>query len=270
MKSQTLVDFADAVFGREKFWASRVFFEDAVLTEDKGTFDEAAAHPLLQPNPTSYQLYLMQNGETLTHWDSMNATLRGYKLYWHNQTVDWRASCGELDEDEKRRQRHQEPLTKKIQPLRAGTKFISKIRFQNLSAVELGALLMIFDLNGQSSTAAYKIGMGKSLGFGSVRITPTLFVESEDAYTELFDDKGFKNPYEKKSSEKYLDAFKKYVTDKEMSETWQKIMDELKKILDWDNKPAPDKVGRVSSSFRDRDNPFLHRAVLPTIGKIIS
>ena len=54
----------------------------------------------MQPNPTSYKLYLVQNsGEFLTHWDKTNATLRGYKLYWHNGKWDWKATQKEIEYD---------------------------------------------------------------------------------------------------------------------------------------------------------------------------
>ena len=269
LKKIEMVDFADAVFGREKFWASRVFFEDAIRILNKGTLDEAAAHPLMQPNPTSYQLYLRQDGKTLIHWDSPNVRMRGYKFYWHNESDIWRANDHELEEDEKRRRKNQEPLTKTLKPLQEGTKFISKIRFRNLSAVELGALLMIFNLDGAKSPA-YKIGMGKSLGLGSIQIKSTLFVERTDAYTKLFDDGGFTNPYEEKSPDEFIQAFRDYVVSKEMLKTWQEVMDELKKILDWDNKPAPKKIQQMSSNFSDRNNPnpFLQRAVLSTIDEV--
>ena len=147
LKSTEIVDFADAIFGREKYWASRVYFEDAVRTVDKGTLGKAAAHPLMQPKPTSYQLYLKQDGaegENLNHWDKDGAKIRGYKLYWHGDFDAWQATPDERKSNTEKSA--DKILTKTITPLKKGTAFKSKIRFQNLSAVELGALLMIFDL----------------------------------------------------------------------------------------------------------------------------
>ena len=267
LKSTEIVDFADAIFGREKYWASRVYFEDAVRTVNKGTLGKFAAHPLMQPNPTSYQLYLKQDAEILTHWDKINATLRGYKLYWHNAHCDWKATPDEIALDAGKPDNKR--LTKTLTPLEVGTKFKSKIRFQNLSEVELGALMMIFDLHGKGETAAYKIGMGKSFGFGSIRVKPTLFIESADAYTQLFDDGGFINPYVKVENLKtYLDAFKNYVVAQNMTTTWQNVMNELNKILNWDNRPAPAKIKQMSANFSDRNNLFLQRAILPTISDV--
>ena len=190
LQDEQIVDFADALFGKENFWASRVYFEDA--TTDVKNFSElqsAEAHPLMQPNPTSYQLYLQQNGEKLTHWDKDDAKIRGYKMYWHwnYNAVDWHASQAEHKLNQERLRKNQEPLIKEIAPLDKGSAFTAKIRFKNLSAVELGALMMIFDLD-DAENPAYKIGQGKPFGFGSVKISPTLFIEDDTAYTQLFDD----------------------------------------------------------------------------------
>ena len=269
------IDFADAVFGRTELWASRVYFEDAT-PEKFSELQEATAHPLMQPNPTSYQLYLKQeDNEKLTHWDSPNAQIRGYKLYWHNDAAsDWKATDSELAEDTKRVKKGQEPLTKKIKPIGKSSRFTSKIRFKNLSAVELGALMMISDLHGLKDTA-YKIGQGKSFGFGSVRITPKLYIESDTAYTKFFDEDGWKNPYCEKNPAEYLDAFKNYLTGKGMFETWRKVMAELKKILDWSmtkrtnwSSKIQAMSGEVSKS-NGVDERFKQREPLPSIFEVL-
>ena len=60
-----------------------------------------------------------------------------------------------------------------IQPINPGLKFTSRIRFENLSNVELGALLMALDL---PDKCAHKLGMAKPLGLGSVKISTKLFL----------------------------------------------------------------------------------------------
>ena len=265
------IDFADAVFGRAELWASRVYFEDAT-PENFSELPTAKAHPLMQPNPTSYQLYLKQNQSELNHWDAVNAQIRGYKLYWHNAKPDWRANDNELKLD--RDKTPDKRLTKEITPLSKGSKFKSKIRFKNLSAVELGALMMIFDLD-DLKTAAYKIGQGKPLGFGSVKITPKLFIEDDTAYTELFDADGWKNPCREENPAAYIDSFKKYVAEKNMSETWKNVIDELKKILDWSLAKQTDWSERIKSMSGDVsqadsvDERFKKRAPLPTIFEVV-
>ena len=270
LKSTDVVDFADAVFGREKVWASRVQFEDAVPAGEIHTLGKSAAHPLMQPNPTSYQLYLTQNKtRSLNNWDSAGTQIRGYKMYWHNASDNWRAT-----EVEKKLDAGKTPdkrMTKDLTPLAKGAKFRAKIRFQNLSAVELGALMMIFDLDGHGKTAAYKIGQGKPLGFGSVRITPKLFVESDNAYAELFDGGGWAEPYRAESPKAYLDAFRKHLGAQ--TAAWKKVMEELNAILDWDKKPAPKKIQAMRSVYDGKtmqvNEKFKQRDVLPTILEVV-
>ncbi|MBR4383441.1 MAG: TIGR03986 family CRISPR-associated RAMP protein [Selenomonadaceae bacterium] len=292
------VDFADALFGSKELWASRVYFEDAAPVEKISTLETAKAHPLMQPNPTSYQLYLKQDGKgELVHWDIKSAQIRGYKLYWH-KPADWKATAFELRENQKRLnpdkkpltkemtppdtgkrpEEKKEPLTKDMTPLNTGNKFTSKIRFKNLSSVELGALMMIFDLNG-AKNLAYKIGQGKPFGFGSVRITPKLFVENESTYTKLFDGDGWQNPCREKNPAEYLDAFKKYLKTCGLFDAWQKVMDELKMILDfspatkkgWSN--SVKQMSGTPKNFNGKetmelDERFKQRTPLPTIQTI--
>ena len=257
LQDEKIIDFADAVFGRKENWASRVAFEDAAPISEIETLETETAHPLMQPNPTSYQLYLKQGEKILNHWDKDKAQLRGYKFYWHNQIWDWKDNSNARDD-----------LAKKLTPLKKGNNFKSKIRFQNLSAVELGALMQIFNFE----NAAYKIGMGKPFGFGSIKITPKLFIENENSYTEIFDGDKFKNPYKKVDAAKYLDAFKNYIASQKMSETWQKVIDELQKILDWNKKPAPQKIKSMSGDVSKKDSVderFKQRAPLQSIFEVV-
>ena len=257
------VDFADAIFGRENFWSSRIFFEDAKIISDAKTLPTANAKPLMQPNPTSYQLYLQQNNKnSLNHWDSEGAKIRGYKLYWHDKISDWQD-----------KENYDEKFTKKITPLKAGNKFKSKIRFENLNEIELGALLMIFDLNG-AKNPAYKIGMGKPLGLGSIKILPKLFLETETAYTEIFDGDIFKNPCREENFAKYLDAFKNFVEERGMTKIWSDVMRELNSILDWDNTQKNnwhEKIKPMSGNVQSGnvDEKFVQRVPLQNIFEVV-
>ena len=271
LQSEEMVDFADALFGKEKFWASRVYFEDAT-PETFSQLDEATTHPLMQPNPTSYQLYLKQGGGELKHWDAFDAQLRGYKLYWHKDKADWHANQSELNLDKDKTP--DKRLTKDMTPLDVGSKFAAKIRFKNLSAIELGALMMIFDLDGLKD-AAYKIGQGKPFGFGSVKISPKLFVEDETAYTKLFDADGWQNPYREENPAAYLDEFKRYLAAHDLDKTWRRVMDELTKILDWSQTARQGWSGKVKSMSGDVsqkdgvDERFKQRIPLPTIFEVV-
>ena len=166
-----------------------------------------------------------------------------------------------------------EKILKKITPLKAGNKFKSKIRFENLNEIELGALLMIFDLNG-AKNPAYKIGMGKPLGLGSIKIFPKLFLESETAYTEIFDGDIFKNPCREENFAKYLDAFKNFVEERGMKKIWLGVMNELNLILDWDNTQKDswqEKIKAMSGNVQSGnvDEKFVQRVPLQNIFEVV-
>ena len=56
------------------------------------------------PNPTSFQLYLEQdvdNHSTYNHWGHEGASIRGYKMYWHQPLAKAKA----MDSLQKRKKR---------------------------------------------------------------------------------------------------------------------------------------------------------------------
>ena len=78
-----------------------------------------------------------------------------------------------------------------MRPVKPRTTFKGRVRFENLSDVELGALLSALQL---PSSQRHQIGMGKPLGMGSVRIEATLHITKrtgeQNRYTRLFTDDG--------------------------------------------------------------------------------
>jgi len=271
LKGET-IDFADAMFGKKELWASRVFFEDA---EPVGEIEDLVdapmeAHPMLQPKPTSFQLYLEQKQRDAKNWDDeqQKARLRGYKLYWHNTQCDWEA----LD-DEKENMKN---VISKIQPIRKGSRFHGRIRFRNLAPEELGALLMVFDLSGNSKRSAYKLGRGKALGLGSVRIASRLRLDSAEAYRSFFQEGRLSDSAEETSAESYLEAFSSYVEKRGMTRDWQDVMGELVKMLDWQHAVETpgwaDKVSSMSGNVKtgNVDPRFLSREVLLKVSRVYS
>lgn len=201
INNSDIIDFTDAVFGRKEYWGSRVFFDDLYLEKDPET-NKSPIKPLMTPNPTSFQNYLQSDDNNIAqHWDNMNASLRGYKMYWH-RNPDWK---GITNKNIK--------LDKQINPIEDEVKFSGRIRFENLTAEELGALALVLNLckvnivkderqtnalkidcSKEDTELRFKLGMGKPLGMGSVRITNELFVKSNDYYSSLFKDKNFMMP----------------------------------------------------------------------------
>lgn len=259
------IDFAEAIFGKKEHFAGRVFFEDAHLQGEAHFEKTARTKPLLTPNPTSYQLYLEQgNGlNQWSHWDSPAAKIRGYKMYWHHVTADWRddGSNGNTS------------IADKITPLKPGGSFQGRIRFKNLSRVELGALLAVLDIAytagniGANADIVYKLGHGKSLGLGSVRIRPVLQLETGDAYERLFEGGSWYSGQAEAELHEYIDVFREYIGQQSAAfkAAWELVMYDLCCMMDWRQTRRAD--WQAETSYMPLTN-FMDREKLPTARNI--
>ena len=106
--------------------------------------------------------------------------IRGHKHYWHKGD----ASLSQIQESD--------PLSAndtqhtRIQPLRSGVKFHFRIDFENLLPAELGALLWVLNV-AANDNYRLKIGMGKPLGMGAIKLTSDLFLMNRiSRYQSLF------------------------------------------------------------------------------------
>lgn len=244
--SQDLPDIPTAIFGDEKHHAGRVFFEDAIA--EKVEFLNPA-HPkiLSSPKPTCIQHYLKQDRREMRHYDSPDSTIRGYKLYWHRDGRDW------VEKDTTTIEQHRTQYTM-ITPVKEGSVFKGRIRFENLTKVELGALLFVLDL---PEGLAHKIGMAKPLGLGSIRITPELYLSNrEKRYTDLFAE--WNGLELQENTREYKIEFEKYMLEKlgrrDKQSLWEiNRIQTLKIVLSWKNKPSNEKTQYLGlGEFRKR------------------
>jgi hypothetical protein len=143
LKESEKIDFPEAIFGNKTTFAGRVFFENLMLY--KGQQDvfmgEGVPKILSSPKPTTFQHYLVQtsdNNRALNHYN-LNSPIRGYKQYWHKSGENW------IENDKESIEKHASQYTK-INPVKPKVKFSGRIRFENLSDEELGALLFALDL----------------------------------------------------------------------------------------------------------------------------
>jgi len=257
-KAQEL-DIAESIFGKETSHASRVFFEDfPLVSPEDPSFDEGIPKILSSPKPTSFQLYLKQNPQNLNdfprnlaHYNDPNQ-IRGYKLYWHRKP-DWQADPGEV-------QKHKTQYTK-IKPIQKDAIFSGRIRFENLSKVELGALLFVLNL---PDGCAHKIGMGKPLGLGSIRIKPTLYLsDRQKRYRDLFYE--WDTPTETKNPDEFIKEFENYILknigDNRIRSLWEhERLRHLRCMLDYKNKPSNEKTAYMNMEKKE----FRNRPVLQT------
>lgn len=204
LRDASRTDIAEAIFGyvngkepREKAHAGRVFISDATLNPNqeekvKSSLDKNPVPILLSsPKPTTFQHYLVQTSDKkleLKHYASEPPTrteeeeipgktvIRGHKLYWHKPC---RIEVPENSET-------QISLVKPIDP---EVEFTFKIYFENLSNVELGALLWVLDRADQPEYCL-SLGMGKPLGMGAVKVKIDKFWlgDRRQRYNTLFTD----------------------------------------------------------------------------------
>lgn len=208
LKNDEKVDIAETIFGRLSKYASRVYFEDAELVNTFTDVCMAETIPkiLSFPKPTTFQHYLEQSENAdlnnLNHWNS-SCNIRGHKLYWHRRNCEWKE---DKPVDIKDRQHTI------MKPVKAGTQFTCKIRFENLTEVELGALLFTLDL---PKKHYHKLGMGKPLGLGTVKITPTLYLsDRKKRYSRLFDGDRWQLAEHESDLERYKTSFERYVLER--------------------------------------------------------
>ncbi len=226
-------DFCESLFGTTEF-ASRVFFEDAKLEGDPNNalMKEAVPEILSAPKPTSFQNYLEQPKEArstqwqLKHWDD-DALIRGHKLYWHRNTKEsgnhkWKSDT--VPEDVRKELREKKKtLYTIIQPVKTGSIFSGKIRFENLTAEELGALLFALAL---PENCCHKIGMGKPLGLGSAEINVDLMlINRKERYSKLFSNGNWELAEENASSS--INQLKKVFSDHMLKELGETKSDDL-------------------------------------------
>ncbi|WP_298588575.1 TIGR03986 family CRISPR-associated RAMP protein [uncultured Selenomonas sp.] len=250
------IDFADAIFGCKALWAGRVIFEDAVLQGTAKQLAPSRSHPLMTPNPTSFQLYLEQTGKEPQHWDSATP-IRGYKLYWHQKAS---ADSWRLDPERDKVVKG----TQEIRPIAAGARFSGSIRFKNLRPEELGALLEVFSLSESGEDICFKIGQGKSLGLGSVRLKARLLLEdTEKQFAGLFTDGAWRESLEENTGEECLAAFRRWREEHlgEGKEAFEKSMKELRCLLDWNKTNLP-KWQEKTAMMPLGDTRFKERVIL--------
>jgi CRISPR-associated protein (TIGR03986 family) len=233
------IDLAEAIFGftsrgkedKRGSRAGRIFFGDARLKPGQSDIWLSTGHPVIPkilsgPKPTAFQHYLTQqqpdevpSGKKLElrldHYASPpphETVIRGHKLYWHKGKVGLSdikdSGCNGLQVDK------QHTL---IKPVKAGVGFSSTIHFENLSRVELGAVLWALVLPGeQGKEYRHKIGMGKPLGMGSVKLVPKLFLDDRKSrYSRLFEGQNWHQARRVNENLKdFIRAFEKHVLDK--------------------------------------------------------
>ena len=145
--------------------SSRVFFNHAVMTEsNKNCYLQEMLLPVLaSPKPPSPSMYFRKKNSGANPYISkesldINNPPQGRKFYLHHADKN--------SKNYKTINQERNHLKLKVKPINKDQSFIFSIDFMNLTQRELGLLTLVLS---PSDNFKFKIGMGKSLGFGSVK-----------------------------------------------------------------------------------------------------
>lgn len=281
---EDIIDFTDAVFGKTACWSSRIAVEDCYLQSGEESFESSRKTPLLGPKPTSYQLYLNGVRGRSCDWDEVSPenTIRGDKMYWHRR-CDWK-QIGNPAADENRNSSINDEIMHTITPLKKDHCFCGKIRFEQLDDVELGALLSLFHIDelarlsgssyGEKMDLCYKIGMGKPLGLGSIKMEGKLYLRDEDAYCrQLFDGQGhgFAAALSSGQAQTFVEAFYQYMKqqlqDTNCMDNYRNRLKDLCALMDWSWTACPEWNSKIQDMGIEAGKK--KGALLPTAQEIV-
>ena len=166
-----------------------------------------------------------------------------------------------------------------IAPVKPNNHFKGKIRFENLDAVELGAFMYLFGI-AEEKDICYKLGMGKSIGLGSIKLTGKFYFRDDIYYKKLFatDKKDFAKCLIEVDKQKFIEEFKTYLKSKLSPESlvsYQQRINSLKAILSikymmsansekWNSMTRYMEIGN-----KEDRNIVTSRTPLPTIEEVI-
>ena len=169
--------------GQDNIWLSPNVVRPKILSGPKPTTFQ---HYLAQPQPDAKDQLLDYDDPTI---------VRGHKLYWargakpgyiEDRMVPDRQTGKQVRAVDKYPKQYT-----RIRPLKPGNQFTFRLRFDNLTSEELGALWYVIQL-GTKDTLRLRLGMGKPLGLGAIRFSQvkTKICKRPDRYKTLFNHAG--------------------------------------------------------------------------------
>lgn len=269
-QKKTELDYCKALFGysnKEKSFKSRLSFLDASVEQAQEM--ETCSVVLGSPKPTSYLDYIQSVEKPYQMGVTYNQEfrLRGIKQYWLKEQI--------VEQDIEENESKNKKIESKLKPLPAGTIFLGKVRFHNLTKDELGLLLWSLELNPESEQ---NIGKAKAYGYGRVKIVVEKLeiFDIEKAYQPNYIEENisdFLHPVyfvKQEEKEKLICCFKE-----EMKKWLGKKIEEMRSIKSFllmkDARIIPDreKTRYMSIKNKEYQKRVQKRCPLPTIEKVI-
>jgi CRISPR-associated protein (TIGR03986 family) len=225
----SIIDIADAIFGWVRKGdkkeipsqrAGKISISDAQYKESKNGIwytgnleDDVTPQILASPKPTTFQHYLVQPVETeakkekLKHYASqpvIETVIRGHKLYWH-KPENYKFEHSQPDPNSTQQTQ--------IKPIAKDVTFTFTIHFENLTNEELGALLWVLDI-AKDEKYRLKLGMGKPLGLGAIKIESELYLsDRKKRYKQLFEGQQWETSELLENNPPYQQVFENYILE---------------------------------------------------------
>ncbi len=239
---------ADAVFAGEQ---PPVYREPVTLKE------------LSSPKLTSMEMYTRTNDRSIMSWNydfykknrkesvewnpGKDLSLNGRKFYYHHPQCSGTEHYA-LDPKLIDAKKSERVVT--VRPLAGeeSNRFTFDVYFEHITENELQKLLMVLSLFGNDSNHLYKLGMGKPLGLGSVKIcVETVLLRTIDLTRE--------KPYQFAETKDYQAFYQGTMNTemyKKLFDTAQAVLDQLSDMTDFDYAARLKKAGKIT------DDDYVH------------
>lgn len=274
-------DFADLLFGtaeKDSSRKGRVSVSPAVV--DGGPYrKEGMVVVLGGPKPTCLPLYLVQDPQrvermkrnkdkndvsTMLSYNDPSARLRGRKLYWHHDVddgVNQKYAPGAEILAKPPEERNWNVISR-LFPVAGNSRAQIVIFVDHLTDTELGGLLEAIEL---PEGHAHKLGMGKSLGLGSVRleIEKAEVADMRKVHASLASRLEGAGPSELDGQKRHelREHFRRRVLEavKSRNKGWAHVsyyddlppIRTLRLMMDYDNRPSPGIVRTMALKHKD-------------------
>ncbi len=145
---------------------SRIRITDAVSCGEEKTIQKVVLRELASPHISYEPFYLQYKNDNFCTYDTQGATLRGRKYYWHDTRK-------EIYKETEKTERNATMDLADGGDTAHQNEFAFRIYFNNITKDQLEELKWVLTLgeNNSNSKKCHKIGHGKAIGLGSVKIT---------------------------------------------------------------------------------------------------
>ena len=261
---QSLFGDSDEVAARK----GRVSFGTAWAQPKSRFLSKQADIALLGPKIEAWYRRLEQRANPTTAnpvtYDNDDAKYRGREMYlhrWPKNVINDEETWAAIATERRNPGNADNGVGRAITPVAPGTTFTTSIRFTNLTAAELGALLQVLllgntpdDNTSGNPTYAHLIGGGRPLGLGSIHLAPALYFDHPDRYRRW--DAPMWHNATSADVVKYLNAFRAALEhaepDKQQwttgpdNHSWPQSIAEVFTVAQWRKRLPPETTAEMS------------------------